>query len=110
MDYTFAKSMESYLGSILNVTKGRHEAKYKIINLFEVGELYHLLFEVGELYHLATDKEWYLVAELQTNSQRRYFSKFFYITFDSEDEARVFIRKYIDGKEVLAMDMARGAY
>ena len=38
MDYTFAKSMESYLGSILNVTKGRHEAKYKITNLFKVGE------------------------------------------------------------------------
>lgn len=100
MDYTFAKSMESYLGSILNVTKGKHEAKYKITNLFKV----------GELYHLATDKEWYLVAELQTNSQRRYFSKVFYITFDSEDEARAFIRKYIDGKEVLAMDMARGVY
>lgn len=100
MDYTFAKSMESYLGSILNVTNGRYEAKYKITNLFEV----------GELYHLVTDKEWYLVAELQTNSQRRYFSKVFYITFDSEDEARAFLRKYIDGKEVLAMDMARSAY
>lgn len=49
MDYTFAKSMESYLGSILNVTKGKHEA-------------------------------------------------------------RAFIRKYIDGKEVLVMDMARSAY
>ena len=34
----------------------------------------------------------------------------FKITYDSEDEARAFIRKYIDGKEVLAMDMARSAY
>lgn len=100
MDYTFTRNMESYLGSIFNVTKGKYEAKYKITSLFKVGEMYHLI----------SDKEWYLVAELQTNSQRRYFSRVFYITFDSEDEARAFIRKYIDGKEVLAMDMTRSAY